>query len=143
MEFNEKRKMYVPTAQDIDEISPYDISDFQEHFGSYEKWIALHTGKVYDMMYNAYTQKAGKQDHHKCIRLKIHKNLNGEQQAIIEAVHEILMGAMTGEMDMEEYDTDTGRIVMPESVKNKLERAELIITGKLFCVVPDGMEKYV
>ena len=135
--------MFVPTPEDISEISPYSNTDFAEHFGDLQKWIKFHTSKVYDMMYNAYKQKAGKQDHHRCIRLKIFMNKEGEQQAIIEAVHEILMGAITGEMDMEEYDTETGKRVIPESLKDKLDRAELLIDGKLFCEIPDGVEKYV
>ena len=135
--------MFIPTKEEIAEVSPYEIEDFQEHYNNLEKWIKLHTTKVYDLMYGAYTQKVGKQDHNRTIRARIYMNKSGEKQAIIDAVHEILMGGMTGEMDLEEYDTETGKIVMPESVKNKLNRAELLERGKLFANIPEGLEKYV
>lgn len=140
MKFNERKKEWYPTIKEILEVVPSSTTELNNHFeNNTQAWLKRYASTVYEVMYKQHTNN--RKESRKCMRYLIYKNKNGERDAILDAVGEIVMSALTSEMDLSVHEH--GQIKLPETVYDKLDAADLLL-GEFHCAeIPDNAEKYI
>lgn len=119
---------YYATGQDIINRTLYEEEDLKDVFGDrYDVEIQNLSQEVYDIMLSAYVG-IDKDRQLKALEYMINQSTS-KQQALLNAIIELVKGAVTSGLDSEKYVS--GEYVYPKSVIAKLKNGGLWIVSKI------------
>lgn len=119
---------YYATGQEIINRTLYEEEDLKDVFGDrYDVEIQNLSQEVYDIMLSAY-RGIDKPRQLKALEYMIKEDIE-KQKALLNAIIELVKGAITSGLDYQKYVT--GEYVYPQSVINKLKNGGLWIISKI------------
>jgi hypothetical protein len=118
------RHEYYITINAVTNLTEYSEDEFKRIFKSPEKSLISMSKAVYRLIWNAYIG-LDKNIHIEFMRKRIYLNQHGERDAIINAILEMVKGAIESGMDLNIY-TEKGGSIYPLTVMEYLNEANLI-----------------
>jgi len=118
------REEYYITINAVTNLTEYSEDEFKRIFKTPEKSLISMSKAVYRLIWNAYTG-LDKNVHIEFMKKRIYLNQHGERDSIINAILEMVKGAIESGMDLNAY-TDKGGNNYPSTVIDCLNEANLI-----------------
>lgn len=120
MKYDYDRHEYYITKEAIVNELPYEESEIDDMLPKVEQHLKRFSRRMYQFLY--FKNTAANRQH---IHFRIYNNLNGERQALQDAILEYVMGAIESGMDLNQYQDEQMNDV-PHTAVDYLRNASLL-----------------